>query len=174
MIYCILGPSGVGKTTVALRLGLPQIISTTTREVREGEIPGKTYHYVDQDTFFELDLLERIEYDKDWYGLQTEHVQDALDTGKDHYVILNALGCSIMKRMFMDVRVIYLKAPPRDLVGFMKKRGDSDKKIIGRLCTMIEQKEFSNDHIADLIIDSISLDDIENCIKAFIKNGGDF
>jgi guanylate kinase len=159
----------VGKTTVAKRLGIPQVISTTTRPMREGERHGETYHYVSREEFNQLDLIERVVYSGNYYGLQTKDVQEALDSGGDHYVILDRKGCVIMKRMFEDVRVIYMKAKPMELVKYMFSRGDTPMQVIERLCNMITDKELENDDVADLIVVNTNLDQVEREIKEYIK-----
>ncbi len=51
IILAIVGPSGAGKTMLSeylkCELGLPPIVSYTTREIREGETDGVEHHFVD-------------------------------------------------------------------------------------------------------------------------------
>ena len=56
ILFVLSGPSGTGKGTVCKELlkvekNLHISVSMTTRECREGEIPGVTYNYVSVDTF---------------------------------------------------------------------------------------------------------------------------
>ena len=49
-------PSGAGKTTIARRLieeesGLNMSVSATTRPRRPGEVEGKDYYFVEEQTF---------------------------------------------------------------------------------------------------------------------------
>ena len=60
-IYCLMGKSASGKDTVyrKIRERLPELgtyVMYTTRPMREGEIPGQTYHYIQAE---ELDALSR-------------------------------------------------------------------------------------------------------------------
>lgn len=52
-IVCVVGPSGCGKTTMARfiekTLGIPMLVSYTTRPKREGEIEGVDHHFVTED-----------------------------------------------------------------------------------------------------------------------------
>ena len=57
-LFIISGPSGVGKGTVIVELKkeYPQFvfpISHTTREIREGEKDGETYHFISVERFKE-------------------------------------------------------------------------------------------------------------------------
>lgn len=49
-IVCVVGPSGCGKTTMARfiekTLGIPMLVSYTTRPKRVGEIEGLDHHFV--------------------------------------------------------------------------------------------------------------------------------
>lgn len=49
-IVCVVGPSGCGKTTMARfiekALGIPMLVSYTTRPIRDGEIDGVDHHFV--------------------------------------------------------------------------------------------------------------------------------
>jgi guanylate kinase len=58
-IYCLMGKSASGKDTVYRKIleRLPELgtyVMYTTRPMREGEIPGRTYHYIEAE---ELDAL---------------------------------------------------------------------------------------------------------------------
>lgn len=53
----LVGPSGVGKTSIMNQLGYPFVISDTTREARSGEISGVHYNFR---TDYE-NILEEIE-----------------------------------------------------------------------------------------------------------------
>jgi guanylate kinase len=44
-LIAIVGPTGVGKTSIIKRLGLPEVISDVTRDVREGEKSGRDYRF---------------------------------------------------------------------------------------------------------------------------------
>lgn len=52
-ILCIVGPSGSGKTTLAKflkhALGIPMLVSYTTRPQRPGETQGYDHHFVQED-----------------------------------------------------------------------------------------------------------------------------
>jgi len=44
-LIAIVGPTGVGKTTIIEKLGLPHVASDVTREPRSGEENGKEYNF---------------------------------------------------------------------------------------------------------------------------------
>lgn len=69
-IILISGASGTGEGTVAAlvaeRLGVPVIVSHTTRPPREGEVDGVDYHFVDE---LPDDCGERSTFGGHWYGV---------------------------------------------------------------------------------------------------------
>lgn len=169
MIVAILGPSGVGKTTTANKLGLPEIKSTTTRGKRPSET-GDEYHFVSKIIFERLDLIERVKYAGNYYGLQRDDVEEAIQSGFDHFVILDKNGCKIMTELYPDdVKIVYITvANVEILVQRMRNRGDSDDKIIGRLVNIINDKEFNNDKLADFILYSSDLKSDVDTLKKYL------
>jgi len=165
MIIAILGPSGVGKTSIANELNLPEIKSTTTRARRTNE--SDEYYFVTEEEFEELDFIERATYAGNNYGLQRKDIEKAIKSSEPHFVILDRKGCEVLKKMFKDnVVILYIIAKPEDLVYRMQKRGDSDNDIIIRLCNMINDKEFDNNDIADYILISDKSDDLISDVTA--------
>ena len=66
MLYCIMGKSSTGKDTIFKRLlsdeslGLHNLVSYTTRPIREKEVDGVEYHFVDDKRRDELDASGKI------------------------------------------------------------------------------------------------------------------
>lgn len=58
MVIVLLGASGSGKSTIENELathhGFEKIISYTTREPRDGEVNGKDYYFINNETFDEM------------------------------------------------------------------------------------------------------------------------
>ena len=81
MIYVIMGKSATGKDTIFDKLvnnrelGLTRIVPYTTRPIRNGELEGHQYHFVDEQ---EMDRLDRE-------GLIVEHRQYDTVHGIWHY-----------------------------------------------------------------------------------------
>lgn len=65
-IYCVMGKSSCGKDTIYRelvkneKLRLEPIIPYTTRPIREGEMEGKEYHFVNEDVVSKLQTKNRI------------------------------------------------------------------------------------------------------------------
>lgn len=75
--YALIGPPAAGKSAIARELGkygVPKIISHTTRPPRPGEKNGVDYHFVGKDTFANTELIEKITYSGQFYGLSKNEV----------------------------------------------------------------------------------------------------
>lgn len=71
-VILILGPSGSGKSYFQKKLkekGYDVIISSTTREIREGEVDGVDYNFKrDKEHFFEDEYIEHAQVGDKYYG----------------------------------------------------------------------------------------------------------
>ena len=103
MIIVLMGASSSGKSTIenelANKYGYEKIVSHTTRKQRIGEVNGKDYHFIDNETFNEV--LERglfaefEEYSQNrFYGtLKSDYAST-----KDKVVVLTPNGFRQLKR----------------------------------------------------------------------------
>lgn len=179
MIIIINGSSGSGKTTAGKYLeefGFERIITTTTREIREGEIKDSSYYFVTQEEFDSKEFIEKSVYAGNSYGTTTEEVEKKLNAGKDIFAVLDINGVRAFKEKFGDiVKVIYLKTSGTKIRDRMKKRGDSTSKIIERIKFRNESLEQDNIRFADYVINnSFSEKYLKNKVEkavSFFKTG---
>lgn len=65
-IFCVMGKSATGKDTIYQKLlqentlDLKRIIPYTTRPIREGEVPGREYHFCTEQDVVRLEAERRI------------------------------------------------------------------------------------------------------------------
>lgn len=81
-LIIITGPTAAGKTrlTTALkRIGIPPLVSCTTRPRRNGETQTVDYFFLSKSEFAAERLVETAEYGGHWYGLAEHEVSRALD-----------------------------------------------------------------------------------------------
>lgn len=138
-IFCLIGPSGSGKDTLASMIPLPQVVSYRTRSMREGEINGVHGHFISKKQFIEIQeqglwIAETI-YDGNYYGI-TQGELLALEESPMLYVIdwegvdKFRKGISKIKGYSADqIVTIFLHTPRQDLELRMIKRG-TDKEVI--------------------------------------------
>ena len=106
MIIALLGASGSGKSTLenalANQYGYEKIVSHTTRKQRIGEVNGKDYHFIDNETFMETLgrglFAEYEEYSQNrFYGtLKSDY------TSGNKVVVLTPNGFRQLKRNCKD------------------------------------------------------------------------
>lgn len=89
-VFAILGRSATGKSTVESHLEAMRhhrIISNTTRNVREGEVKDKDYHYLSNEEFEKLkqnnQLVENSQYNNWSYGIC---YNDIKNLNKQNYI----------------------------------------------------------------------------------------
>lgn len=99
----ISGSIGVGKSTLVKRLtdnnakSLSRKVSHTTRPLREGEIDGQDYHFVDKEQFSVIrdsdGFLEYNEYNGNSYATSRKAVESIISQGKVPVVEIDAEVC---------------------------------------------------------------------------------
>jgi len=134
------GPSGVGKDSVIemIRARAPWVwlsVSVTTRRIRDNEIDGVHYHFVDRAEFLRMaeagELLEWAEFAGNLYGTPRAPVEERLATGKALLLKIDLQGARQVRQAMSNARLVFL-APPswqelkRRLVG----RGTDDAVTI--------------------------------------------
>ncbi len=169
-IYLLVGPSGVGKTTVAhelcKRYGLSEVISYTTRKRRHGE--GNTHIFVNQREFDAIrnELVAYTKFDSCEYGVPSSSIEE-----NDLYVI-DPAGIRFFKKAYKGNKqhqVIFITAPEDYCHMRMIERGDKPLDIARRLAND-KQEFYGAEKLADYIITNYNLNkcvkDIWNYIQA--------
>ena len=122
-VIALVGKAGAGKSclldeVLTGSLGsydLHEIVSYTTREPRQGEIDGFSYHFVDKYTFADMvhdgRMLEYTKFNNWMYGTAL----DSLSTEKTNIGVFNPAGIiSLMNRPDIDLYVIYITATDKE------------------------------------------------------------
>ena len=155
-IYLLVGPSGSGKTTLAQylkELGIPELISHTTRLMRPGEVQGETYYFVKHEDFAQIEMVEQTEYNFNLYGTSRREVERVLASNGCAFAIVDKAGVEQFKALYGErVKVIYIYVPVKLAVERMRARGDSEDDIADRIRHAFRSGEFDNLEIADYCI----------------------
>ncbi|WP_336770135.1 hypothetical protein [Bacillus bombysepticus] len=143
-LYVILGPSGSGKTTIMREIGLPELVSFTTRKMRNGEINGVDYHFLtkeDVEKRKEKGLLaEWNEYANHTYGITKEELSNRASKGPSYW-IAEIHGFRKMKEIYPNTIGIYIYTNQEQTLKQLKQRGETNETIEVR---MRENEETSN------------------------------
>ena len=122
-VIALVGKAGAGKDSLLEEVltgnlgkyDLHEIVSYTTREPRQGEIDGFSYHFVDKYTFADMvhdgRMLEYTKFNNQMYGTAL----DSLSTEKTNIGVFNPAGIiSLMNRPDIDLYVIYITATDKE------------------------------------------------------------
>lgn len=173
LLLLLVGVSGSGKSTLGLyleELGIPQLISHTTRQKRKGEIEGITYHYITKDEFNKLDKLEQTYYSGNYYCLSRQEVERHKEDLV--YCIVDQFGVKQIKQNFGEdnVRVIYIHITETQQEERLKQRGDSEDEIKKRIAYSIKNNEVQNDlALADYIIMNNNLETSKKILEIIVE-----
>lgn len=139
VVLIICGPSTTGKSTLAqslIGLGFTQIVTTTTRVKRQGEIDGVNYHFVDQDKFDDLSqnnqLVESAQVGGFSYGLSKDSIIEALSKNRKTLIVTEPSGANAIAQYCKEKGIcavkVYLDNPMDVLVQRLIERKNSDSK----------------------------------------------
>lgn len=139
-LVVIVGPTCSGKTTLAERFvaekGYGKIVTTTTRDPREGEVDGVDYHFVSEEQFkagIEAgDFLEHATFGDNLYGITKAALDKAAEEGDGRVVSVNEIkGWLALEKLnrnpdYADLSVsgIFIDASPETLGRRLRERDD--------------------------------------------------
>lgn len=122
-LFIITGPSGVGKTSVAMELlkrrpTLKKIVTCTTRPPREGEVDGVSYHFLDRETLQGLiDSGAMFEWDEHYnhlYGSRRSDVEALMEAGNDILFVVDVAGAKTIKQANPHAILLFIEAESAD------------------------------------------------------------
>ena len=119
LLIVLVGPSGVGKSTISRRLAgqlsLSYTVSATTRPKKPGDENGKTYDHVSRDEFFRrLDRDEFLEYAQvygEYYGTPKHPALDQLAERRDVLLEIDVQGALQVRYHHPQALLIFILPP---------------------------------------------------------------
>ena len=143
ILFCLCGPSGVGKSTISRELlkADPKLIlsvSATTRAPRGTEKEGTHYYFLSKAKFQEeitkSAFLEWAVYNEEHYGTPLSNYENAKVNSVDLLLDIDVQGAKQLKdRLGKVVKVIFV-APPslESLRERLVNRGTDDADVVQR------------------------------------------
>lgn len=191
-IYYLMGKSSSGKDTIFKKLiedkelGLKTIVGYTTRPMREGEVEGVEYHFIDEAALARLDaegrIIELRAYNTVygvWKYMTVDDGQIALE-GDDNYLLIGTLeSYEKVRNYFGRDKLIPLYINVDDGVRLQRaldREKTQDKPKYAELCRrfLADEADFSEENISRCEIDRVYENDrLERCygeIKETISN----
>ncbi len=139
-LFIISAPSGTGKTSLVRALlqsdlNLSLSISHTTRPPRSGEVNGRDYHFVDEETFRQMlqtgEFVENAEVYGNLYGTSQKWVDSAITSGQDILLEIDCQGAKQIQQILPESIGIFILPPSADtLATRLKTRAQDNPGVI--------------------------------------------
>lgn len=174
MLIILTAPSGTGKSTVAHRVlkGRPRVafsVSHTTRPMRQGEVDGEDYYFVDDETF---DAMVADQGFAEWahvharrYGTSKAEVQRRLEAGFDVLFDIDPQGGIQLMEVYPEAVTIFMVPPALEsLESRLRGRGtESEEQLAIRLG--VARAEIAEAHRYQYVVVN---EDLDRAVSDFI------
>jgi guanylate kinase len=119
LLIVLVGPAGVGKSTISRQLtgkmDIAYTVSATTRPKLIGDELGKTYDHISREEFFRrLDADEFLEYAQvygEYYGTPKHPAIDQLAAGRDVLLEIDVQGALQVRFQYPQALLIFVLPP---------------------------------------------------------------
>jgi guanylate kinase len=164
-LFVVSGASGSGKTTIMRSLMSNEIVSFTTRQMRQGEVDGRDYIFITKEDFEQRlnneGLIEHTYYGGNSYGITKEEFEKKIALG-DAFFIADFNGMKQIKNYYPNCTTIFIYCEKDSIEKNMRSRGDSEDQIQKRLSTY--ESEIENMHYYDYVVTN-EYGDIDKAIE---------
>lgn len=172
MLVILSGVAGAGKDTVKQEImkrmeNVITLPSYTSREIRNTDVEGKTYHFVTKEQFEEMIKNDEFyEYDvhhNNYYGTSRKLLNEKIKSGKIIIKDIDVNGTEHLQDLLKTntkVVTIFLRVPKDELERRLKERTDSPAEIRLRLGRF--EYEESKINLYDYVLKN---DDLEKTVK---------
>ena len=187
-IYVVMGKSSSGKDTIYKmlledkELKLNTITVYTTRPMRDGEVEGREYHFVDEKRMLELEaagkVVERRSYNT-VHGIWNYFTVDdeQIDLKNNDYIVIGTLESYEKIRDYYGFSVvcpIYIEVDDGDrLIRAISREKEQDNPKYEEMCRrfLADSKDFSEERIKECNITKRYKNvELDECVKAIKKD----
>lgn len=159
-IYAIIGPHAAGKTAIISKLrtqGIPFIVSHTTRKPRPDEREGREYYFVSKEDFFKLDLVEKVTYQGEYYGIAKSELLNKMQSSKINTVMVEQSGYKQLKKLLGErLESIYIMVDYVTMVERMLNAKESNDQIKKQLEYTETNGELENWKLTNHVVKNIN------------------
>ncbi len=119
-LIIVAAPSGAGKSSFVERLAredsrLVDIVTFTTRSMRNGESEGQPYHFISHDDFkrriSESFFVEWAQVHTNFYGTSLKSIETAWRADKCAIMDIDIQGVVTFKSKFPDAKTVFIVPP---------------------------------------------------------------
>lgn len=173
-IIALVGEAGSGKDTIMrnvlkVRPGLHEIVSCTTRPMREGEQEGVNYFYLTKETFAEKvingEMFEATCFNDWFYGT----AKQSLDESVVNIGVFNPEGIeALLESNEVDVTVYYVRATDKNrLLRQLNRENNPDvDEIIRRF--KADREDFYDLDFNYIELRNDTLDDMDAAVRTIL------
>ncbi|MBQ9365395.1 MAG: guanylate kinase [Schwartzia sp.] len=177
-LVVVSGPSGAGKGTICSAFlerasGIAYSVSATTRSPRRGEVDGRDYYFVDEESFKKMidgdELLEWAEVYGNYYGTPLKKIQEKIAEGKDILLEIDTQGAMQVKKRFPNGVFVFILPPSlAELQRRIRGRGtEGERDIEKRLAASEGEIKMASDYRYVIVNDK--LDDAVSSLSAIVE-----
>jgi guanylate kinase len=167
-IFIISAPSGAGKTSlvreVCKKLSfIRPAVSFTTRKIRDSEVDGKDYCFIDKDRFIDKinkrEFLEHQDVYGNLYGTTLDSISKISDQGFDVILEIDYKGMLAVKKAIPEAISIYIIPPSIEILRKrLENRAEDDESVIQtRMESSLKELEYAQYADLTLINDDFNL-----------------
>ena len=183
-IYCICGKSSSGKDTVYKRLladeslKLNQLVTYTTRPIREGEVNGREYFFIDEAQAIKLHeegkIVESRAYNTVFGIWKYMTVDDGdIELNEKSYIVIGTLESYVqIRNYFGKDKVVPVMIDVDDgerLERALKRERQQASPKYDEMCRrfLADSADFSEDKVRSAGIEKVFVNDVlEDCINS--------
>lgn len=192
-IITITGPSTSGKSTLAelfKKHDFQEVVSTTTRPQRTGEVDGVSYNFVTEDEFKNLieheQLVEYAMVGKHYYGVSKKAINSLLNKGENVVIVIEPQGANnvalFCESQNLLCHKVFVNNPIDVLIARLQARYENDKNAKedvykDRLWNIafIEPKQWTEkaynlEHYYDQIFDSFNSENEQEVLSSILNS----
>lgn len=160
LAYALIGPPTAGKTTIEKELrkyGIPAMVSYTTRPPRSGETEGVDYYFVTRETFSKTEMIEKVSYSGNFYGLAKNEVIQKTDQNPISVVSVDRHGLDQLKKLLGKRLIsIFILVDEATIIDRVLLQGGNPEQIQERINYAKAAGEFDQWQIADYVVKNTS------------------
>ncbi|EGO64763.1 guanylate kinase [Acetonema longum] len=155
-VYAIIGPPASGKTSLVKELskqGVPVMVSHTTRPKKQHEVHGADYYFVSKEEFGQLQLIEKVTRDNNFYGLSKDEVLRKVNQHPVSIVDIDLVGLEQLKKLLGGrVESIFVLVDKNTVIQRLVTQNAKLEDIQRQVEQAAGKGEFDNWQTADYVV----------------------